>query len=165
MLLLLLLLYLLLACSWREFVLLLYMELQFFHPVAAPSEMLGRPGGFPRWSGRARIGGGAWGGKAPGMDRCGNKGAVNGTYDTVVAAFAAIGDATPAVSAESGHGSATAAVATTMSQDLSALEQCMEAMWRHMGSIGESAVSRGDGGTRDEAWAKCSGVGRVVVEL
>ena len=109
--------------------------------------MSGQPGGFPGGSGRARVERGVCGGKAPGVDRCGNEGDVNGAYGTVAAAATAIGDATPAGSATVVNESEAVAAAAT-SQYLAALEESMEALWRHMGgSVRGSVAWRGDGGT------------------
>ena len=108
--------------------------------------MSGQPGGFPGVSGRARVERGVCGGKAPGVDRCGNEGDVNGAYGTVAAAATAIGDATPAGSATVVNESEAVAAAAT-SQYLAAIEESIEAMWRNRGGSARGSVAWRRGGT------------------
>ena len=75
---------------------------------------------------------------------------------TVAAAATAIGDAKPAGSAEAVNESAAVVVAAT-SQYLAALEESIEAMWRHMGgSVREQAASRGGDGGDEGRWGRGS---------
>lgn len=125
----------------------LFMELPCFDRGVRWAKMSSQPGCLPGGSGCARDEREACGGKAPGVDRCGNEGDVNGAYGTVAAAATAIGDATPAGSATVVNESEAVAAAAT-SQYLAALEESMEALWRHMGgSVRGSVAWRGDGGT------------------
>ena len=68
------------------------MELPCFSRGVRWAKMSSQPGCLPGGSGRARDEREACWGKAPGVDRCGNEGDVNGTYGTVAAGATAIGD-------------------------------------------------------------------------
>ena len=108
--------------------------------------MSSNPGCLPGGSGRARDEREACAGvKAPGVDRCGNEGDVNGAYGTVAAAATAIGDSTPAGSATAVNESEAVAAAAT-SQYLAALEESLEAMWRNLGGSARGSVARRSAG-------------------
>ena len=123
------------------------MELPCFDRGVRWAKMSSQPGCLPGGSGCARDEREACGGKAPGVDRCGNEGDVNGAYGTVAAGATAIGDATPAGSATAVNESEAVAAAAT-SQYLAALEEIVEAMWRNRGGSARGSVAWRRGGER-----------------
>ena len=107
------------------------MELPCFDRGVRWAKMSSQPGCLPGGSGCARDEREACGGKAPGVDRCGNEGDVNGAYGTVAAA--------------------------ATSQYLAAIEESIEAMWRNRGGSARGSVARRSaGGSRGDAWVKWS---------